>query len=99
MPADPAAFAFARDFARTRSYRLMLRGVDAALLPALAPERMEVDLVQLRWSPELARLGRADLPEVPHGLVLARADDAEALAWGEACGIRLFQGRAAVPAA
>ena len=97
--ADPAAFAFARDFAHTRSYRLMLRDVDAALLPVLAPERMELDLVQLRWSAELARLGPADLPVAPESLVLARADGAEALAWGEACGIRLFQGRAVLPTA
>lgn len=92
---DPAAFAFARDFARTRSYRVMLRGVDAALLPALAPERMEVDLVQLRWSPGLAPLGAGELPAAPQGVLLARADEAEALDWGEARGIRLFQGRAA----
>lgn len=97
--ADPAAFAFARDFARTRSYRLLLRGVDAALLPVLALDRMELDLVQLRWSAELARLGPAELPVAPGRLVLGRADAAEALAWGDACGITLFQGRAALPTA
>ena len=96
--ADPEAFAFARDFARMRGHRLMLRGITATLLPVAAGGRMEVDHVQLRWSPALAEAAAgmlAPLAAGPDSLVLARADAPEAVDWGRARGIRLFQGAAA----
>jgi len=95
--ADPAAFLFARDFARGRGYLLLLRGVTAGLLDAFPLRRIGLDLLQLRWSPELARL-EADrkLPDADH-IVLSRADGGAALAWGRAHGIMLYQGLAAVP--
>jgi hypothetical protein len=96
--ADPAAFLFARDFARDRGYRLLLRGVTADLMEVLPLRRIGLDLVRLRWSPELARLDPDQtLPDAGR-TVLGRADTAEALAWGRDQGIRLYQGRAAVPA-
>lgn len=96
--ADPEAFAFARDFTRMRGHRLMLRGITAALLPVAAGGRMEIDHVQLRWSPALAEAAArmlAPLAAGPDSLVLARADTPEAVDWGRARGIRLFQGAAA----
>jgi hypothetical protein len=95
--ADPAAFMFARDFARGRGYLLLLRGVTADLLDAFPLRRIGLDLLQLRFSPELARLdaGRM-LPDADH-VVLSRADTGTALAWGRAHGIMLYQGLAAVP--
>jgi len=96
--ADPAAFLFARDFARGRGYLLALRGVTAGLLDAFPLRRIGLDLLHLRFSPELARLdaGRT-LPDADH-IVLSRADTGTALAWGRAHGIMLYQGLAAVPA-
>lgn len=95
MLADPAAFAFARGFARVRRYRVLLRGVTAALLPLLDLDRLAPDLVQLRWSAELGALSRRPWP--PGRLLLARADEPEALRWGLAHGVRLFAGHAVQP--
>ena len=92
--ADPAAFLFARDFARARGYRLLLRGITAALLDVLPLALSGLDLLQLRWSPELQRLD--GLPSDPQRLVLGHADSYEAIAWGRARGIALFTGRLAV---
>ena len=93
--ADPAAFAFARGFARARGYRLLLRGVTAALLPLLCLPRMELDFVRLRWSPDLLAIDPAALDAGPAQWVLGRADDPAALRWGQDAGIALFAGRAA----
>ena len=88
--ADPAAFLFARDFARARGYRLALRSVTAELLDVLPLALSGLDLLQLRWSPGLSAL--RDLPSDPACVVLGRADVPEAVAWGRARGIALFSG-------
>lgn len=90
--ADPAAFAFARTFARDRGYRLLLRGVTATLLPLLCLRPMELDIVQLRWSPGLARIAPALLQAGSTEWLLSRTDDAGALQWGRDQGFSLFQG-------
>jgi hypothetical protein len=92
--ADPAAFIFARGFARARGYRLQLRSVTAALLPLLRLHRMELDFVQLRWSPALAGVDPALLQAGTAQWVLGQADEPAALQWGLDQGISLFQGRA-----
>ncbi len=92
--ADPAAFAFARDFARARGYRLQLRGVTAMLLPLLRLHRMELDFVQLRWSSDLIGIDPALLQAGDTRWVMSRADVPAALQWGQDQGISLFQGRA-----
>ncbi len=91
---DPAAFAFARDFGRARSYRLMLRDVTALLLPALSVEQLELDYIGLRWSEALMDLA-LDAPGGGTQWVLDQANDPAALRWGRAQGVRLFSGRAA----
>jgi hypothetical protein len=86
---DAAAFAFARDFARARSYRLGLRSVTASMLAFLDLPAMELDFVHLRWSAELG--GLACLPEPGAArYVLAEAAEPDAIAWGERTGIGLF---------
>ena len=95
--ADPAAFLFARDFARDRGYRLLLHGITADLLDVFPLRRIGLDLVRLHWSPALTRLDPdQSLSDAAH-TVLSRADTAEALAWGRVQGIVLFQGRAVAP--
>lgn len=94
MLADPAAFAFARGFAHARGYRLLLRGVTATLLPLLCLPRMELDLVQLRWSPELHKVAPAMLEAGSTEWMLSQTDGPDALRWGRDQGITLFQGRA-----
>ncbi len=92
--ADPAAFVFARDFARARGYRLQLRGVTATLLPLLRLHRMEMDFVQLRWSSDLIGIDPALLQAGSARWVMSRADEPAALQWGQDRGISLFQGHA-----
>ncbi len=96
--ADPAAFLFARDFARTRGYRLMLCNVSADLLPVFPLERLGLDLLLLQWSPACARPSFAAILPDPAKLVLGDADTADAVAWGASVGIMLFQGRAVAEA-
>jgi hypothetical protein len=97
---DLSAFVFARDFARERGYRLLLRDIDADLLPVLPLGRIGLDLMQLRWTGVLAPLVAAgsdlDLPDGSR-CVLLHADTREAVEWGRARGITLFQGRAVAP--
>ncbi len=91
--ADPAAFLFARDFARTRRYRLGFAAADpmqAALLPL---DALGLDLLLVDWSAALAQAAAPVLPDAGR-IVLCGADDAAALAWGAARGIGLYQGRA-----
>lgn len=86
---DAAAFVFARDFARARSYRLGLRSVTASMLSFLDLPAMELDFVHLQWSPEIGALSC-----LPHAgsarYVLADAGRPEAVRWGEQAGIALF---------
>ncbi len=96
MLADPAAFLFARDFARSRGYRTLLRGITAELLPVFPPDSSGLDLMELRWSEALATIDRDTIrAEAPH-LVLTHADTPRAIAWGAAQGIQFFQGRMVV---
>jgi hypothetical protein len=91
LMADAAAFRFARDFARARRYRLMLRGIGADLLDVFPRALAGVDLIQIEWSPDLAERE----VEQPAHMVLSGADTPAALEWGFAQGIELFQGRLA----
>lgn len=91
--ADPAAYLFARSFVRQRGYRLLLRDVEAELLPMLSLDRFDPDYVALRWAESLPSPGVLSLPR-PERIVLSRADTQDAVRWGAAQGIRLFKGRA-----
>ncbi len=95
--ADPAAFTFARGFARARGYRLALHLADAALLDTLPAERLGVDLLRIDWTDRLAATDPERAGADPSRLVLGRADDPRALAWGRLHGVRLFQGMAVRP--
>ena len=95
---DPATFLFARDFARDRGYRLLLRGITTELLDLFPLRRTGLDLLRLRWSPELVRRGPELMLPDAGNIVLSRADTAEALAWGREQGILLYQGRATLRA-
>ncbi len=89
IAADAGAYAFARNFARSRGYRICLRAVTAALLPVLNLGALELDLVQLVWSPAFASM--SELP--PSGgarWIMGRPCTDQALKWGVAAGIGLF---------
>ena len=92
---DLSSFCFARDFATARGYRLLLHDAGLSQLALLPPDRLGIDLAQLRFTPALTSelLPAAIDPSI---IILGNAD-ASALAWGRAQGISLFQGRIARP--
>jgi hypothetical protein len=100
--ADLGAYIFARDFLHERGYRVCLDGVSAVMLGYIDRERLGLDLIKMFWSPDMAdalhterttafreaveRTGRSRI-------ILARCDSADAVAFGQSVGLRLFQGR------
>lgn len=94
--ADLSVFLFARDFARSRGYRLLLRMATPDMLSVLPLDRMGLDLLGLGWSNVLPALDRSRLSGVARRVVLTGAHSAEAVAWGRVHGVKLFAGRAAM---
>lgn len=89
IAADASAFAFARNFARRRSYKVGLRAVTASLLPALDLAALELDFVQLVWSPDLHRVHA--LPDAgATRWIMGRPCSNEAIEWGITAGIGLY---------
>lgn len=95
--ADLPAFLFARGFAQARGYRLALRDVTGDLAAVLPPAQLGLDLLDLRWSPELAGTTPERLGVDTAATILDGVDDAPALDWGRRHGIALFQGRMVRP--
>lgn len=96
LAADLPAFAFARDFCRARGYRFLLRGVTCETLAFWYFDRLDVEAVELRWSPALTEISLAGIRLGRAEWLLAHVDDPAALAWGRQQGVGLFQGRAIV---
>ncbi|MGO8921273.1 MAG: hypothetical protein ACLQJR_35765 [Stellaceae bacterium] len=100
--ADLGAYIFARDFLKERGYRVCLDGVSAVTLGYIDRDRLGLDLIKMFWTPDMAdplrterttafreavdRAGRSRI-------ILARCDSEDAVAFGQAVGLRLFQGR------
>lgn len=90
---------FVRGFLKARGYRLCVDGVDRDLLMLMDWEALDIDVVKLRWSPELAASGKAVQDKVlaiaragrPE-MVLCRCEDEAAVDWGAGLGITHFQG-------
>lgn len=97
--ADLPAYRFARAFARARGYRILLRGLTPLLLSILDLPSLDLDFVELRWSPGLVGLDPALLRAGTARWVLSRADEAGAIRWGGSVGIGLFGGDAVRPGA
>lgn len=96
--ADPAGFMAARDAVRARGFALALDDAAAGLLVVLPLARLGLDVVRLRWSPELPMAVPPALAallaeeEGPDAVVLVGVDRPAAIAWGWEVGIRRFQG-------
>ena len=90
--ADLPAYRFARAFAQTRGYRILLRAMSPTLLPVLDLPSLDLDFIELRWEPALAGLDPQSLKAGTARWVLSRVDDAAAVRWGTGAGIGLFQG-------
>ena len=94
--AELGAFLFIREYVRERGYRICIDGLHHFHLPLIG-----IDLVKLVWSPDLhsevnsqrfreleAAINQTGVDRV----ILSRCDSADAVAWGQSLGLRLFQG-------
>ena len=92
--ADPERLAQRRAALASHGWGLALRGLTAETLGLLAPERLQADLLLLRYGAALAARGpAAALRRVdPARLVLIGCEDEESLRWGLSLGIRRFGG-------
>lgn len=96
--ADAASFTFARNFARSRGYRLLLRDATTALLAVFDVAAAEFDLIDVPLTSALAadpdQLRLMLPPSI--GMVLSRVDLGSELEWARAQGFVYCRGRAAL---
>jgi hypothetical protein len=98
---EPDAFARARRLAAASGWTLLLDDVSHLALLLADPAALDAAFIRLAWGPtmpalpdEEARALAASVRAIgPERVVLTGADDADALRWGAARGIRRFQGR------
>jgi len=99
--ADPASYMFARDWLKGRGYKVCLDGVKPLLLPLIDRDWLDVDLVKVDWSTDLAgdlagengdRLRRAIETIGRDRVILCHCDNDAARSVGESLGITMFQG-------
>lgn len=100
--ADMAAFMFARQEMQKLGYRICLDGVTTRSLSAISREQLGVDLVKVQWnadvqadlkSAENQKLAGAVQGAGTNRVILCRCDNKQAVEYGQALGISLFQGR------
>jgi len=99
---DIGAYMFARDFVRERGYRLCLDGLNHLSYPLLRSGELGFDLEKILWASDLAaegvdprreRFRQAVKMAGAARVILCRCDGPEAVEFGHALGIMLFQGR------
>jgi len=97
---DFGAYLFAENLAKQHGYRLSLDGVRPRALPLIDAGKLGVDYVKLVWEDGLLTLEaeeeqefhRALAAAAPARVILMRCDRPEAVEFGQAAGISLFQG-------
>jgi EAL domain-containing protein (putative c-di-GMP-specific phosphodiesterase class I) len=99
---DTPAFHAARREAQKLGYRVCLDGVRTANLMMLDRKKLGVDLVKMQWNADVeADLNSAENKEIVNAVssfgsnrvILCRCDNKQAVQYGQALGISLFQGR------
>ncbi|MDX2094709.1 MAG: hypothetical protein SFW64_02040 [Alphaproteobacteria bacterium] len=100
--ADMAAFLLAKDTVQKLGYRVCLDGVSELSLPQIDRQRLGFDLVKLIWNsdseidanlPKNLKLAEAVRQCGNNRVILTRCDTKQAVEYGQALGITLFQGR------
>ena len=100
--ADLASFIFARDYLHGRGYRVCLDGLDHRTFPLIRRDELGVDMEKIYWDvnarEEILGDKSASFRDAVRAtgaarVVLCRCDDSDALDFGHAHGITLFQGR------
>ena len=99
---DMAAFLLAKDTMHKLGYRVCLDGVSELSLPQIDRHRLGFDLIKLIWnsdgeqdinSPKNLKLAEAVRQCGNNRVILTRCDNKQAVEYGQALGITLFQGR------
>ena len=99
---DMAAYQTARKLANKMGYRICLDGITEKSFMQIEPKRLECDLVKLQWNAsklddlskdESLMMSRATKDCGVNRIILTRCDNEEAVLYGQAIGISLFQGR------
>ncbi len=100
--ADMSAFLLAKDTVQKLGYRVCLDGVSELSLPQIDRQRLGFDLIKLIWnsdseqdakSAKNIKLGEAVRACGNNRVILTRCDNKQAVQYGQALGITLFQGR------
>lgn len=99
--ADLGTYLFAREFVQHKGYRVCLDGLTHQTMGIIDRERLSADMAKLIWNPEMVDGGeplhqqiRAMVEKAgPRKIVLCRCDNREAIDFGKAVGVDLFQGR------
>ncbi|MBN8530407.1 MAG: EAL domain-containing protein [Alphaproteobacteria bacterium] len=100
--ADMKAFIVAKQAAQKMGYRVCLDGLTNLSITQIDRERLGFDLAKLQWNADYGddmqtvenqRLLKAAEQCGPNRLILTRCDNQEAVNYGHALGISLFQGR------
>jgi hypothetical protein len=96
MMADPAAFVFARNFVKSRGYRLALVGASLDQLRVLDLAAAGFDYIHARLTPEITADARLLTSLCPAGseLVATGLDRANDVRWAAMRGIKLGRGQA-----
>jgi len=99
---DVGAYQFARDFVRERGYKVCLDGLNYLTFPLLARSALDVDFQKIIWAPDLVEEDGSDRRDAfvqavkqteATRVILCRCDSMDAVRYGQALGITLFQGR------
>jgi len=99
---DMAAFMAARDMAQKMGYRICLDGLTPLTFTQIDRNKLGVDLMKLLWHPDMdADLNSIENRELEisvakcgaNRVILCRCDNRQAIDYGQALGISLFQGR------
>lgn len=99
---DISAFAAARNIAQKLGYKICLDGLTNLSIVQIDREKLGFDLTKLQWNADLEEdLGAAENQRLmntikgfgPNRVILCRCDTSQAVNYGLAMGINMFQGR------
>ena len=100
--ANMEGFTLARREAQKKGYRICLDGLTAQSLVQVNREKLGVDLLKLQWNADsegdLTTLENRELAAAvkacgTNRIILCRCDNLQAIEYGQALGVSLFQGR------
>lgn len=100
--ADMSAFLLAKDTVQKLGYKVCLDGVTELSLPQIDRQRLGFDLIKLIWNSDSSQDANSEknikLAEAVRAcgnnrVILTRCDTKQAVQYGQALGITLFQGR------